>query len=248
MFEALKAHHEKHRDRRITDLFDPARAQDFSVGMGDLLLDYSKTTIDAEARAMLIDLLEARSVAARCAAMFTGARINETEDRAVLHTALRNLDGGPVLVGGRDVMPGVRQTLERMETFATDLRAGRIAGQGGPITDVINIGIGGSDLGPAMAVRALAPYHDGPRCHFVSNVDPSDIADALRACDPARTLVIVASKTFTTIETMSNARTARAWMGQTVADPAAQFVALSSDPDRTDAFGIPPEQIFNFKD
>ncbi len=248
MFAALQAHHDRHRDRRILDLFDAGRARDFSVRMGDLLLDYSKTTLDAEARALLIALLDARQVAERREAMFGGARINETEGRAVLHTALRNLDGGPVIVEGRDVMPGVRETLARMEVFATDLREGRFAGQGGAITDVINIGIGGSDLGPAMATRALAPWHDGPRCHFVSNVDPSDIADALRACDPARTLVIVASKTFTTIETMTNARTARAWMGQAVADPAAQFVALSSDLERTGAFGIAPERVFGFED
>jgi len=166
----------------------------------------------------------------------------------VLHTALRNLDGGPVLVDGDDVMPGVLETLDRMEDFARAIRDGSFAGQGGPITDIINIGIGGSDLGPAMAVQALAPYHDGPRCHFVSNVDPADIADALRACDPETTLVIVASKTFTTIETMTNARTARAWMGEAVADPAAQFAALSTARDKTDDFGIDPARVFGFAD
>jgi glucose-6-phosphate isomerase len=121
-------------------------------------------------------------------------------------------------------------------------------GRAGAITDVINIGIGGSDLGPAMAVRALSPYHDGPRCHFVSNVDPADVAEVLRSCDPATTLVIVASKTFTTIETMTNARTAKAWMGDHVSDPAAQFAALSTSADKTLAFGIPPERVFGFED
>lgn len=248
MFDALKAHHATIRDRRIADTCDVARAQDFAVRMGEMLLDYSKTAIDATARDLLIGLLEARGVAARREAMFAGKPINETEGRAVLHTALRNLDGGPVLVGGHDVLPGVLETLARMEGFARSVRQGQFRGAGGPITDVINIGIGGSDLGPAMATHALAPWHDGPRCHFVSNVDPSDIADALRACDPGRTLVIVASKTFTTIETMTNARTALAWMGESVARPADQFVALSSDLARTGAFGIAPDRVFGFED
>jgi glucose-6-phosphate isomerase len=248
MWEALIAHEAARRDRRISEICDAARAQDFSIRAGGMLLDYSKTTIDATARGMLIGLLEARDVAGRRAAMFEGAPINTTEGRAVLHTALRNLDGGPVMVEGRDVMPAVRATLERMERFASDVRSRRFRVAGGAVADVVNIGIGGSDLGPAMAVRALSPWADGPRCHFVSNVDPGDIADVLRRCDPATTLVIVASKTFTTVETMTNARTARAWMGEQVADPAAQFVALSSDPSRTGDFGIPPERVFGFED
>jgi len=248
MWEPLKAHAAQVADRRIEAICDTARAADFQVRTGDMLLDYAKTNIDAATRALLIGLLDQTGVAARRAAMFAGARINETEGRAVLHTALRNLDGGPVIVDGADVIPGIRATLDRMATFATDLREGRIAGAGGAYCDVVNIGIGGSDLGPAMATRALSPYHDGPRCHFVSNVDPGDIAEVLARCDPARTLVIVASKTFTTIETMTNARTARAWLGERMADPAAQFVALSSAADRTGAFGIPPERVFGFED
>ncbi len=133
----------------------------------------------------------------------------------------------------------MRATLKRMEAFATDVRSGRFRVAGGAVEDVINIGIGGSDLGPAMAVRALSPYHDGPRCHFVSNVDPGDIAEVLAKCDPATTLVIVASKTFTTIETMTNARTAKAWMGERVDDPAAQFVALSTDLARRAPLALP---------
>ena len=248
MWDALRTHHAKVAARPILDLFEEDRAGAFSVRVGEMMLDYSKTNIDAEGRALLLELLETADVAARRDAMFTGAPINETEGRAVLHTALRTLDGGPVHVDGQDVMPGVLDTLARMERFAEDLRAGRFTGAGGPITDVVNIGIGGSDLGPAMAVRALAPYHDGPRCHFVSNVDPADVADVLRACDPATTLVIVASKTFTTIETMTNARTAKAWMGESVADPAAQFAALSTAADKTEAFGIAPERVFGFAD
>ncbi len=248
MWDKLIAHEAATRGRRIAEICDAARAEDFSIRVGDMLFDYSKTNIDADAREMLIGLLDATGVAEKREAMFTGAKINETEGRAVLHTALRNLDGGPVVVDGQDVIPGVRETLKRMEAFATEVRSGRFRVAGGAVEDVINIGIGGSDLGPAMAVRALSPYHDGPRCHFVSNVDPGDIAEVLAKCDPATTLVIVASKTFTTIETMTNARTAKAWMGESVSDPAAQFAALSTDLAKTGAFGIPPERVFGFED
>lgn len=248
MWTTLKNHHATVADRRFETLVDSARAADFSAQAGDMLFDYAKTNIDADARALLIELLENTGVAAKRDAMFAGAAINETEGRAVLHTALRNLDGGPVVVDGADVMPGIKDTLDRMSGFANAVRDGRFVGQGGKITDVINIGIGGSDLGPAMAVKALAPYHDGPRCHFVSNVDAADIAGVLRQCDPATTLVIVASKTFTTIETMTNARTAQAWMGQSVADTGAQFAALSTAADKTAAFGIDPSRVFGFED
>ncbi|MEL6619859.1 MAG: glucose-6-phosphate isomerase [Pseudomonadota bacterium] len=230
------------QDRRILDLFDDdARADDFAVETQHMRFDYSKTNIDAETRDMLLRLSQQAHVATRRAAMFSGAPINETEGRAVLHTALRNLDGGPVMVDGQDVMPGVLDTLARMETYADAVRAS-------DITDVVNIGIGGSDLGPAMAVQALSPYHDGPRCHFVSNVDGAHIADTLRDLNARTTLVIVASKTFTTIETMTNARTARAWMQDHGGDPAVQFCALSTDLEKTSAFGIPAERVFGFED
>ena len=248
MWSKLKTHHGSIKTRRFETLLDAARAADFSANVGDMRFDYSKTNIDEEGRALLIDLLETTGVAAKRAAMFGGAAINDTEGRAVLHTALRNLDGGPVMVDGADVMPEVLATLDRMDSFASDVRSGAFKGQGGKITDVVNIGIGGSDLGPAMSVLALAPYHDGPRCHFVSNVDPADISQVLGSCDPATTLVIVASKTFTTIETMTNARTAKAWMGQSVSDPSAQFAALSTSEDGTAAFGISPERVFGFED
>ncbi len=229
-------------DRPILALFEePDRAQEFSAQTGDMLLDYSKTNIDADTRADLIRLLEDANLTARRDAMFAGAAINETEGRAVLHTALRNLDGGPVTVGGRDVLPGVLETLSRMEAYAGQIRDGTI-------TDVVNIGIGGSDLGPAMAVQALGPYHDGPRCHFVSNVDGAHIADSLRGLDAKTTLVIVASKTFTTIETMTNARTARAWMTDHGGDPKRQFAALSSATDKTAEFGIASDHVFGFED
>ncbi len=248
MWSKLQNYHEKNADVRIADLFESSRAQAFSVSLGDMLFDYSKTTIDQVARDLLIGLLKDAGVADKRDAMFAGASINETEGRAVLHTALRNLDGDPVLVDGVDVIPQVRATLDVMADFAQQVRSGQFRGQGGKITDVINIGIGGSDLGPAMATLALKPYHDGPRCHFVSNVDPADVSEVLRICDPATTLVIVASKTFTTIETMTNARTAKAWMGQVVADPAAQFAALSTAADKTAAFGINPARVFGFQD
>ncbi len=246
MWDDLRAHRDATKDRRIEDLM-PERPG-FTLDVGDLHFDYAKTSIDETALGLLIGLLDKTGVAARRDAMFAGEQINETEGRAVLHTALRNLDGDPVIVDGVDVIPGVRATLDAMAVFADDVRSGAFAGQGGTITDVINIGIGGSDLGPAMAVRALAPYHDGPRCHFVSNVDPADVAGVLRGCDPATTLVIVASKTFTTIETMTNARTARAWMSGSVADPGAQFAALSTAAVKTADFGIAPERVFGFED
>ena len=247
IFSALIQHRQAQGDLHILDLFaaDPDRATTFSTSADGLVLDWSKTAIDAGARDLLLDL--AAPVAARREAMFTGQRINETEDRAVLHTALRNLQGS-VTVDGQDVMPAIRATHARMSDFARAVRDGSFTGQGGRITDVVNIGIGGSDLGPAMATRALSPWHDGPRVHFVSNVDGADIADALAGLDPATTLVIVASKTFTTIETMTNAETARAWMAQAVSDPAAQFAALSSATDRTGAWGIDPARVFGFED
>ena len=238
------------RDHRIIDLFaaDADRAQAFSATTGDMMFDYSKTQIDREARDALTKLCDEADLAARREAMFTGSRINETEDRAVLHTALRNLDGGAVEVDGTDVMPDVLDTLQRMRVFAEEIRSGSVAGPGGNFTDVVNIGIGGSDLGPVMATHALSPYHDGPRLHYVSNVDGAHIADTLRQLDPMRTLVIVASKTFTTIETMTNARTARAWMIDGGGDPAMQFAAVSSALDKTEEFGIPSARVFGFAD
>ncbi|WP_339759862.1 glucose-6-phosphate isomerase [uncultured Sulfitobacter sp.] len=241
-FDDLIAMQAAVKDRSILSLFDDAtRAATFSAQTGDMLFDFSKTNLDAETMDALLALIVDADVPARRDAMFAGDKINETEDRAVLHTALRNLDGGPVLVDGVDVMPDVLATLDRMRDFADEIRAS-------DITDVVNIGIGGSDLGPAMAVQALSPYHDGPRCHFVSNVDGAHIADTLRGLDAKTTLVIVASKTFTTIETMTNARTARAWMTDHGGDPARQFAALSTAQDKTDAFGINPAQVFGFED
>ncbi|WP_298838561.1 glucose-6-phosphate isomerase [uncultured Roseobacter sp.] len=241
-WDALRQLEAQHSNRRILSLFDdPDRAAAFSARTGDMLFDYSKTNIDAGIRDALIDLAQAAGVSEKRDAMFSGAAINDTEGRAVLHTALRNLDGGAVLVDGQDVMPGVHDTLDRMRAYARQVRDSAI-------TDVVNIGIGGSDLGPAMAYQALSPWADGPRCHFVSNVDGAHIADTLRGLDAGTTLVIVASKTFTTIETMTNARSARAWMDDQGGNPEAQFAALSTAADLTADFGIPPERVFGFED
>jgi glucose-6-phosphate isomerase len=248
IWNALKDHHDAVEGRSILDLFaDDSRAGDFTVKADGMMLDYAKTNLDSRGRSLLVQLAEAAQVAQKRDAMFAGARINETEGRAVLHTALRNMDS-PVHVDGADVTPALRATHARMKSFAGDVRSGRFAGQGGQITDVVNIGIGGSDLGPAMAVLALAPFHDGPRCHFISNVDGAHAADILRGLNPETTLVIVASKTFTTIETMTNAETVRVWMAAKVANPAAQFAAVSTAADKTAAFGIAPERVFGFED
>ncbi len=229
-------------DRSILSLFDdPDRAREFSVQTGDMRLDYAKTNIDSGIRKALIALADAAQIAQRRDAMFAAERINQTENRAVLHTALRNLDGGPVLADGKDVMPAILETLRRMRAFADRIRAS-------DITDVVNIGIGGSDLGPAMAVAALAPYHDGPRCHFVSNVDGAHIFDTLAGLDARKTLIIVASKTFTTIETMTNARTARAWLLDHGGDAKKQLAALSTADDKTESFSIDADQVFGFED
>ncbi|MEZ5779719.1 MAG: glucose-6-phosphate isomerase [Paracoccaceae bacterium] len=248
LWDDLRHHRNDHACQTILSLFDnPRRAQEFSIRADGLLFDYSKTSIDPHARDLLIRLAESAGVASRREAMFTGEKINATEGRAVLHTALRNLEGA-VSVDGEDVMPGLRATHRRMEEFARQVRSGAFKGKGGAITDIVNIGIGGSDLGPAMACLALAPYADGPRAHFVSNVDGAHVHDVLAPLDPETTLVIVASKTFTTIETMTNAETARAWMAEKVEDTGAQFAAVSTAADRTAAFGIAPERVFGFAD
>ncbi len=233
----------------ILDLFskNANRAQKFSLRDGDLLFDFSKTHLDGAALEHLLDMAGRADVAGRRDEMFSGVHINETEDRAVLHTMLRDLGGGPQGVDD-EVYLDVLRIRVRMENFAKSVRSGDYKGQGGAITDVVNIGIGGSDLGPAMATLALAPYHDGPRLHYVSNVDGAHIHDTLNGLNPETTLVIVASKTFTTIETMTNARTAQAWMAEKVTDTGAQFAAVSTALDKTAEFGIDPARVFGFED
>ncbi len=248
----LKTHQKTTKNTTLAAQFvqNPARFDGFSASLGDMLLDYSKTSIDANARDLLVQLAETSGLAAKRDAMFSGEKINITEDRAVLHTALRNRSNTPVITDGKDVMPGINASLKAMRHFSTAVRSGEItASDGKPFTDVVNIGIGGSDLGPVMAVLALAPYHDGPRVHFVSNVDGAHIHDVLKNLDPKRTLVIVASKTFTTIETLTNATTAKRWLGAAIGlDTGPHFAALSTALEKTSAFGIDPSRVFGFED
>lgn len=235
----------------LADLFkDGTRFDAFSAMSDDLLLDFSKTALTQDSLALLMNLVRASGMEARRDAMFAGERINRTEDRAVLHVALRET-ATPLLLDGVDVKGDVRATLKAMAGFATAVRTGVLAGDGGQsFTDVVNIGIGGSDLGPAMATLALAPYRDGPRCHFVSNVDGAHLTDVLRGLDPATTLFIVASKTFTTVETMTNARSARAWIVAALGEAAVgdHFAAVSTALDKVAAFGISPQRAFGFWD
>jgi len=245
-----------HRDRiapvSMREMFrgDAGRFDRFSARSGDLLLDYSKNRVDADALAALVQLAEAAGVPQRRAAMFGGEAINVTENRAVLHTALRAGPDAVARVDGEDVMPGIRAELDRMLTYAEAVRTGRIGGVSGRFTDVVNIGIGGSDLGPAMATRALRPYHAGPRLHFVSNVDGAHVADTLRGLDPGTTLFLVASKTFTTTETMTNAATARRWVADALGEAAVgrHFAAMSTAQKRMGDFGIHADRAFGFGD
>jgi len=244
----LQRLHDLNKGRHILDLLDESRAGDFSVKADGMLFDYSKTNIDAGTRKALVKLAEISGVAEKRAAMFGGEKINDTEGRAVLHVALRAGDTEVIKVDGKDVLPEVRRIRAACAAFARDVWSGAFKGQGGKITDVVNIGIGGSDLGPAMAYLALGPFADGPRCHFVSNVDGAHIHDVLQGLDPTTTLVIVASKTFTTIETMTNADTAKRWMGAKVSNPASQFAAVSTAGGKTAAYGIDPARVFGFED
>ncbi|MDR3521283.1 MAG: glucose-6-phosphate isomerase [Acidocella sp.] len=241
------------QDQSIRDLFahNPNRYQEFSASLGNLLLDYSKTSLTAESLRALLNLAQASRVGTKRDAMFAGEKINTTENRAVLHTALRNISGTPVFLDGEDVMPLVRESLAKLYEFSEGVRSGNItAADGKPFTDVVNIGIGGSDLGPVMVTGALAPYHDGPRLYFVSNVDAAHLVDTLRHLDPSRTLFIIASKTFVTIETMTNAHSARRWIVEALGEGAVpkHFAALSTALDKVAAFGIAPANIFGFWD
>ncbi|WP_298426075.1 glucose-6-phosphate isomerase [Rhodoblastus sp.] len=241
----------KTESQRIVTLFadDHNRFEAFSAQFEDMLLDFSKTALSRRALDLLFDLAHACGVAQKRDAMFDGAPINVTEKRAVLHTALRNLGDRTVLVDGKDVMPEIRGELERLGRFAEAVRSGAVtAADGGRFSDVVHIGIGGSDLGPVMTAQALTPYHDGPRLHFVSNVDGAHFADTIRTLDPARTLVVVASKTFTTIETMTNARAARVWLTAALGPEAAttHLVALSNAVYRCAEFGVARDRIFGF--
>ncbi len=219
------------------------RFAEFSASLGDLLLDYSKCLVTRKTMQLLNALVKAADVEGKAHAMMRGDVVNSTEGRAVLHTALRRPKTEIVMLNGHNVVHDVHDVLEAMARFATDVRKSKI-------TDVVNIGIGGSDLGPAMATLALAPYHDGPRLHFVSNVDGAHIADTLKNLNPETTLFLVASKTFTTIETMTNAKTARAWVAVALGEDKVgeHFAAISTAIDKVKAFGIAENRIFGFWD
>jgi len=250
---ALDRHWAQLAPRHLADLVDadPDRFARYSLAQGDMLLDFSKTKLDDRAVALLLDLASAAGVEARRDAMFAGARINTTEDRAVLHAALRAPPARPVPDPDDGTAAAVAAQLARMRRFAEAVRAGTaVNARGEPFTDVVNIGIGGSDLGPAMAVRALAPYHDGPRVHFLANVDGAAAAEVLDGLDPARTLVLISSKTFTTVETMTNARTVRAWLAERLGTRALprHLGAITARPERAADFGVAEAHTFGFWD
>ncbi len=257
-WKALERHRESMADVHMRDLFrkDPARFSRFSLTVESILFDYSKNRVTEETMALLLDLARSCSVEERRDAMFAGERINITEDRAVLHVALRNRSNtpmGPVENGQHaDVMPEVNRVLDKMREFADQIRSGAWKGYTDKaITDVVNIGIGGSDLGPVMVTRALAHYADGPAVHFVSNVDGTHMAETLKQLDPETTLFLVASKTFTTQETMTNAHTARDWLLAALKDKAAvarHFAALSTNAEGVAEFGIDTDNMFEFWD
>jgi len=255
-WRALEAHVAGVRGLSLRALFaeDPKRFERFSGALDDLLVDWSKQRVTAETMDLLVELARTCDLEGRRDAMFRGEEINTTEGRAVLHTALRNRSAEPVIVDGRDVMPDVRAVLEQMRIFSEAVRGGDWRGHTGEaITDIVNIGIGGSDLGPLMVCRALEPYARADlRAHFVSNVDGAHLHHTLKALDPAKTLFIVASKTFTTQETMTNAQSARAWLlaglGGDQAAVGRHFVAVSTNAEAVRAFGIDPANMFGFWD
>ncbi len=251
-WDTLTAEQTRLADRHLRDLFadDPDRPARLTARLDDLLIDLSRERLDGRAMNALLDLARAAGVAERRDALFAGEKLNSTENRAVLHMSLRAPADAAFSVDGQDVMSGIVTTRDRFLAFAEDIRAGRITASGGrAYKDVVNIGIGGSDLGPAMAVRALSPDHDGPRLHFVSNADGTHLADILKQVAPATTLFIVASKSFTTLETMTNAHAARRWL-EAAGTPQAgdHFVAVSTNIPATKDFGIPEDRVFGVRD
>ena len=254
-WQALARHAEAVRDLHMRDLFaaDPQRFERFSLRVGDVLFDFSKNRITDETLRLLVELAQAAGLGRWSEAMFSGEKINTTEGRAVLHTALRNRSNTPVFVDGRDVMPEVNRVLAEMRRFSAAVRSGEWKGYTGKvITDIVNIGIGGSDLGPKMVCEALKPYARADlRVHFVSNVDSTDLVETLKLVSPETTLFLVASKTFTTQETMANAHSARRWFLAAAQDEAAvarHFAAMSTNTEAVRKFGIDPQNMFEFWD
>lgn len=254
-WQALQKHFDEMKDVTIDDLFakDGDRFSKFSATFGDqMLVDYSKNRITEETLAKLQDLAKECDLAGAIKSMFSGEKINRTENRAVLHVALRNRSNTPILVDGKDVMPEVNAVLEKMKTFSEAIISGEWKGYTGKaITDVVNIGIGGSDLGPYMVTEALRPYKNHLNMHFVSNVDGTHIAEVLKKVNPETTLFLVASKTFTTQETMTNAHSARDWFLKAAGDEkhvAKHFAALSTNAKAVGEFGIDTANMFEFWD
>ena len=254
-WQNLQKHYESAKDLTMRDLFakDSQRADKFTLKFSSLYFDFSKNRITEETLKLLRTLAVDRNVPGMAKKMFSGEKINITEDRAVLHIALRNRSNTPIMVDGKDVMPDVNAVLAHMQKFSEAIRSGAWKGHTGkPITDFVNIGIGGSDLGPVMVTEALKPYRGkGPRAHFVSNVDGTHIAEVLNALSPETTLFIVASKTFTTQETLTNAHSARDWLLAAAKDEKAvakHFVALSTNEKEVKKFGIDPANMFEFWD
>jgi glucose-6-phosphate isomerase len=254
VWRRLEEHRDRLRDVPLRALFahDPARFTKFSHRIDDLLVDCSKQRITEETLRLLVELAQVTGVEALRDRMFAGEAINATEGRAVLHIALRRPDRTPLAVDGHDVMPAVHDARAHIRAFSEAVRSGRWTGVGGDrLTDVVNLGIGGSDLGPAMVTEGLAPYgREGPRLHFVSNVDGAHLDETLRGLSPATTLVVVASKTFTTQETMANARSARAWLVGALGEAAVarHFVAVSTNAAEVARFGIAADNMFVFWD
>lgn len=231
---------------------DPARFAKFSLQFEDILFDYSKNIISEHTVKLLAELADECQLSEAIHSMFNGTRINQTENRSVLHIALRNRSNTPILVDGKDVMPEINTVLNQMKAFSDSLLNGHWKGYSGKhITDIVNIGIGGSDLGPYMVTEALRPYHQSIKPHFVSNVDGTHIAETLKLVDPETTLFIIASKTFTTQETMTNAESAKSWFLEKTGgtgDVAKHFVAVSTNSKSVTEFGIAPENMFVFWD
>lgn len=252
-WQKLVEHREAVKGRHMRELFaaDPGRFGKFSLRFEDILVDYSKNLIDGDTLGLLFGLAREAGLPEAIGMMFSGESINETENRAVLHVALRNRSNTPIRVGGEDVMPGVNAVLGKMEDFSRRVISGEWKGYTGrPVTDIVNIGIGGSDLGPRMVAEALRPYRKPHiRTHFVSNIDGTHIVETLRDLSPETTLFMIASKTFTTQETMANAHTARRWFLERAKDERhvkSHFVAISTNKTEVQKFGIDPDNMFVF--
>jgi glucose-6-phosphate isomerase len=255
IWSKLQDHHRKIKDVEMKDLFasDPQRFKRFHLQLKDILVDFSKNRVTDETIKLLVDLADEAGVKKAIKDMFTGGEINETENRAVLHVALRNRKNSPIYVEGQNVMPQVNAVLEKMEVFSKKIRSGEWKGyRGDRISDVVNIGIGGSDLGPVMVTEALRPYADKTlAAHFVSNIDGTHLTEVLKKLNPATTLFMIASKTFTTQETMTNAFSARDWFLRQAGDSAhvaRHFAALSTNVAKVEEFGIDKDNMFEFWD